>query len=68
MAIAFKKASLAMLVTSATTTAAFIVTGFSDLMPVSSFGFYAATLIPVNYLLVILYFPAVLAVYESKCS
>lgn len=66
MAITFRRASKAMLATSSTTSAAFLATGFSSIMPISSFGFYAGILIPINYLLVILFFPALLILSETK--
>lgn len=66
MAFTFRKATKAILATSSTTTAAFIATGFSKIMPISSFGYFAGILVPVNFALVCLYFPAVLMIYELK--
>lgn len=66
MAITFRRASRAMLATSSTTSAAFLATGFSSIMPISSFGFYAGLLIPVNFLLVIMFFPAILVISETR--
>ena len=54
-----------MFVTSFTTASAFIATSFSEVMPVSAFGYFAATLILANYFLVILMFPSVLAIREK---
>lgn len=72
MAYTFKRASKAMLATSSTTGAAFLATGLSDIMPISSFGIFAGILIPMNFLLVITYYPASLMVYEyyfkNMCS
>mmetsp|Transcript_16022 Transcript_16022/g.1432 ORF Transcript_16022/g.1432 Transcript_16022/m.1432 type:complete len:83 (+) Transcript_16022:552-800(+) len=65
MAFTFRRASKAMLATSSTTGAAFLSTGLSPIMPISSFGFFAGILIPVNFVLVITFFPAVLMVYEK---
>lgn len=65
MAFTFRRASKAMLATSSTTAAAFLATGFSKIMPISSFGFFAGILVPVNYLLVISYFPTLLIIYEK---
>lgn len=64
MAYTFRRASKAMLATSSTTGAAFLATGLSDIMPISSFGFFAGLLIPMNFILVITYYPASLMVYE----
>lgn len=66
MAVTFRRASKAMLATSSTTSAAFLATGFSSIMPISSFGIYAAILVPINYILVITFFPALLIIYEKK--
>ena len=66
MAVTFKRAAKAMLATSSTTSAAFLATGFSAIMPISSFGIYAGILVPINYILVITFFPALLIIYETK--
>ena len=68
MALTYRRASKAMFVTSFTTASAFLATGFSDIMPISSFGYFAAILIVSNYLLVITLFPAVLMVWEYSCA
>lgn len=62
MAVTFRRAAKAMVATSSTTSAAFFATGLSTIMPISSFGFFAGILIPMNFLLVITFFPAVLVV------
>lgn len=70
MAVTFRRASKAMLATSSTTAAAFLATGLSTIMPISSFGIFAGILIPMNYILVITFFPAILIVQEryfKKC-
>ena len=64
MALTYRRASKAMLVTSLTTASAFLVTGFSDIMPISAFGILSATLILANYLLVISMYPAVLVLHH----
>jgi len=64
MAYTFRRASRAMAVTSSTTAVAFLANAMSDLMPIASFGIWVAILIPVNYFLVILFFPAVLMYWE----
>ena len=55
MAHAFQRASKAMLITSATTSAAFLATAFSPLLDVSTFGLYTACLVISNYISVITY-------------
>lgn len=66
LAVTFRRSSKAMLATSSTTTAAFLATGFSNIMPVSSFGFFAVVLVPLNYIEVITVFPVFLVFYEKK--
>lgn len=66
MAYTFRRAAKAMAVTSSTTAVAFLANAFSKLMPVKAFGLWAAILIPVNYILIILLFPAFLAFWERK--
>ena len=61
MSYTFRRATTAMAITSATTFIAFLATYFSPIMPVSSFGVWAGTAVMVNYLLVITYFPAMVA-------
>lgn len=65
MAVTYRRATKAMLATSSTTGAAFLATGFSPIMPISSFGFFAGILIPVNFILVITFYPTVLVIYEK---
>ena len=65
MAYTFRRASKALLATTSTTAFAFFSNGFSSLMPVSAFGFFAAVVVPVNYVLIVFYFPAFIIVYET---
>lgn len=65
MAYTFRRASLAILATSSTTAFAFLSNGFSKLMPVSAFGYFAFVIVPVNYVLIVFYFPAYLIIYEN---
>lgn len=56
--------------TSFTTAMAFIATGLSPLMPIATFGWFAATCICVNYLFVITMMPPVVVIaecYFSQC-
>ena len=69
MALTYRRATKAMLVTSFTTAAAFFVTGFSDIVPIQAFGFLSALLILANYALVVTMYPAVLALYTKyRCA
>jgi predicted RND superfamily exporter protein len=65
MAYTFRRAYKALLATSSTTGFAFLSNGFSSLMPVSAFGIFAFILIPMNFFLIIFYYPAFLIVYEN---
>ena len=65
MSYAFRRASTAMGITSATTFIAFLATYFSPMLPIASFGVWAATVVLVNYLLVIVYYPAVVSVHHQ---
>ena len=60
----YKHAAEAMLYTSLTTACAFFVSGGSPFLAISSFGIFSGMLICVNYLSVILHFPAIIAVYH----
>ena len=66
MAYTFRRAAKAILATSSTTAFAFLSNGFSSLMPVSAFGYFAFVIVPVNYVPIVLYFPSFLIVYETK--
>lgn len=68
MAYTFRRASKALLATTSTTAFAFFSNGFSSLMPVSAFGYFAAVVVPVNYVLIVFYFPAFIIVYETTVS
>ena len=64
MAYTFRRAYKSLLATSSTTAFAFMSNGFSSLMPVSAFGWFACVVIPVNYVLIVLYYPAYLVIHE----
>lgn len=66
MAYTFRRASRAMAVTSSTTSVAFFANFFSPIMPIKSFGIFAGVIVPMNFFLVVLIFPAAVIVYESK--
>lgn len=54
-----------MFVTSSTTCVAFLANYFSPIMPIKAFGIFAAIIIPVNYILVIWIFPALIILEEN---
>ena len=59
MAYSFKRSFKAIAVTSSTTAIAFLANALSDIRPIRAFGIFAAIIIPVNFILVILVMPAV---------
>jgi predicted RND superfamily exporter protein len=64
----WRGATKAVSTTSFTTIMAFIATGFSKIMPISAFGFFAATLVAVNYVFAIVTFPACLIFFERHLA
>lgn len=68
LAYAFRRAARATATTSSTTSAAFLANAFSPIMPIASFGIYAAIIISVNYLLIIFFFPPMIIWYEENLS
>jgi len=66
MDYAYRRATYSMGVTSATTTIAFMATAISPIMPISSFGLWAASGIVMNYIFVITIFPAILVMHQRK--
>ena len=65
MAYTIRRASKAILATSSTTAFAFLSNGFSSLMPISASGYFAAVIVPVNYVLIVFFFPAFIILYET---
>lgn len=65
MAYTFRRASRAMAMTSTTTFAAFVANAISPLMPIKSFGIYAGLIVPINFLLVICFFPPAVIIMET---
>ena len=65
MAYTFRRAYKAILATSSTTAFAFLSNGYSQLMPISAFGYFAFVIVPVNYVLIVFYFPCYLIIYED---
>ena len=63
MAYTFRRSGRAILITSSTTSVAFFGNAFSNMMPIRSFGIFAGVIVPVNYVLVILFMPPALIWY-----
>ena len=68
MTIAYSRTAHAVFNTSFTAAMAFIATAISPIMPISTFGIYAALVILLNYLMVISVTPTALLVYEVYVS
>ena len=68
MAYAFRSSARAMAITSSTTSVAFFANIFSPLLPIRSFGVFSGVIIPVNFVLVIMFMPAAVIVYEEYVS
>ncbi|XP_069117661.1 protein dispatched homolog 1-like [Argopecten irradians] len=60
----YRRASKSMLITSLTTMVAFISNAFSPVLAISSFGLFSATLVLINYLSVITFFPSVVLMHH----
>ena len=65
LAYSFRRAARATATTSSTTSVAFLANAFSPIMPIASFGIYAAVIISVNYALIIMVFPPLIIWYEN---
>ena len=72
MAYSFKRSFNAILVTSSTTAIAFLANALSDIRPIRAFGIFAAIIIPVNFVLVILVMPSTQIIHDKylkdRCS
>ena len=69
MSLVFRRAGLAMLITSVTTCAAFIVSAASSPVPVlQNFGIFAACVIASDYLLVMTFLCTLVIVYHTCCE
>ena len=72
LAYAFKRSFRAISVTSSTTAVAFLANVASDIRPIRGFGIFAAIIVPVNFLIVILIMPSVQIyhdrTFKKKCS
>lgn len=63
---AWFRSTPAMLVTSGTTVAAFLSNGTSTIMPIATFGYFAATLIAFNLTIDIFFYPAIIVFWERS--
>lgn len=62
----YARASKAMFVTTLTTACAFAATGVSRIMPIATFGYFAASVLVFNYVLVITLFPLCVITWERR--
>mmetsp|Transcript_6051 Transcript_6051/g.11498 ORF Transcript_6051/g.11498 Transcript_6051/m.11498 type:complete len:998 (+) Transcript_6051:160-3153(+) len=68
MGIAYSRTAQAVFNTSFTTAMAFVATAISPIMPISTFGIYAALCIVINYIMVITFTPCAVLVWETRVS
>eukprot|EP00041_Stephanoeca_diplocostata_P025695 m.678196 g.678196 ORF g.678196 m.678196 type:complete len:1033 (+) comp22804_c1_seq2:366-3464(+) len=61
----FRRAAWAMLVTSLTTSAAFLMNIVSAVVPIKIFGIFTAFMVMTNFFMVITYYPALVIVWEE---
>eukprot|EP00494_Astrolonche_serrata_P034128 UN34397 len=64
MGYTFRRGAKAMLITSLTTSIAFFATSASPLVPIRAFGIFAGTVIAVNYIYFIVFFPCLIIIQE----
>ena len=64
LSICYRRASVSMLITSLTTMVAFISNAYSPLLAISSFGIFSATLVFINFLTAITFFPSVVLIHH----
>ena len=71
MSDCYRRCAATMFFTSFTTMMAFLVGGFSPVLPLGSFGIFTGVLIAVNYISVIIFFPTVIIMhhvyFEKQC-
>eukprot|EP00039_Didymoeca_costata_P008447 m.112212 g.112212 ORF g.112212 m.112212 type:complete len:1026 (+) comp14086_c0_seq4:217-3294(+) len=63
---AYRRSAWAMLVTSLTTSGAFLMNLTSSVPPIQIFGFFTAFMVITNYLMVISYYPALVIFWSEK--
>lgn len=64
ISLAFRQASQTMLLTSLTSTMAFLSTSISEIMPLRSFGIFAALIVPIVFFQTIVVQPLIYFIYE----
>lgn len=64
MAYSFRRAFKAILVTSSTTSIAFLANALSEIRPIRAFGIFAAIIVPVNFIIVILVIPSTQVIHD----
>jgi predicted metal-binding transcription factor (methanogenesis marker protein 9) len=64
MAFVWRRSAKSLLVTSGANTFGMLSNTNSSLMPISSFGYFAFIVIPINYVFIVFYFPACMMFYE----
>ncbi len=62
----FRKAAKTMLVTTLTTSIAFLATSLSEIMPIKTFGYFATLLVLCNYVLILTNLPAIIIFREKR--
>ena len=67
LGFAYKRAATAMMITSVTTAAAFLVNTVSPIPPIRLFGIFMALLICVDYVLVITWYPLIQLIHFKIC-
>lgn len=65
MAYTLRRSFRTMFLTSSTTCVAFLANALSPLMPIKSFGIFAAVIVPSNFMLVCLCFPPLIIIQET---
>jgi predicted RND superfamily exporter protein len=65
MAFTLRKSVKAISVTSITTALAFFANSFSSIMPIASFGDYAALVVLINFVIICTFFPPLIIIYED---
>ena len=66
MAYTFRRSFQAIAVTSSTTAAAFLATTASKIKPIKSFGIYAAIVVPLNFVMIVLMMPSIQIFHDRQ--
>jgi protein dispatched 1 len=65
LAYTLRRSFVSVLVTSSTTSIAFLSNAFSQIMPIKSFGYFASIIIAVNFVLVLFILPVIIIFWEK---